>query len=288
MNVERIDLEPDPRIAEIGNLMGKGFLLPAPVLPRKDFRSIAMPTPMATTQETLPLEARIFDRTGRELARRSLGELARRDSVALDVDELLNGAGALDNEAGHIELLYDFGVATRGVDGWLHGLFRYEARNSGHVAETSFGAHIFNTALTWRGGATILFRCGPEPHHPSVPRDRSPAMAVGEDDYDTVLPVDLPGLDTVPWHETSDTKLLLHDGTGNIVAETTVHIACGGSFYFRLSDLFDLDARKAAAKPGAAGSGYVLIRDVTCRLFGYHGVITHDVSAFSLDHMFGF
>jgi len=52
--------------------------------------------------------------------------------------------------------------------------------------------------------------------------------------------------------------------------------------------LFDADARSAAAKSGVAGSGYVLIRDTTCRLFGYHGVIARDGSAFSLDHMFGF
>ena len=35
------------------------------------------------------------------------------------------------------------------------------------------------------------------------------------------------------------------------------------------------------------GGGYVLIRDTTCRLFGYHGLI-RDGAAFSLDHMFGF
>src|SRR5262249_24723578 len=33
VNVERTDLKPDPRIAELDNLMGKGFILPAPVLP---------------------------------------------------------------------------------------------------------------------------------------------------------------------------------------------------------------------------------------------------------------
>jgi hypothetical protein len=36
----------------------------------------------------------------------------------------------------------------------------------------------------------------------------------------------------------------------------------------------------------AGEGGYVIIRDVTCRLFGYHGLISAD--AFSLDHMFGF
>ena len=30
-------------------------------------------------------------------------------------------------------------------------LFRYEDRASGHRAETSFGAHVFNTVLTYKG-----------------------------------------------------------------------------------------------------------------------------------------
>ena len=33
--------------------------------------------------------------------------------------------------------------------------------------------------------------------------------------------------------------------------------------------------------------GWAAIRDTTCRLFGYHGLMNGD-SAFSLDHMFGF
>jgi len=31
----------------------------------------------------------------------------------------------------------------------------------------------------------------------------------------------------------------------------------------------------------------VLVRDLTCRLFGYHGLMD-DAGGFSLDHMFGF
>ena len=31
----------------------------------------------------------------------------------------------------------------------------------------------------------------------------------------------------------------------------------------------------------------LIVRDVTCRLFGYHGLLGRD-GAFSLDHMFGF
>ena len=45
-----------------------------------------------------------------------------------------------------MELIYDFADGGE-ADGWLHGLFRYRERNSGHVAETSFGAHIFNAVL---------------------------------------------------------------------------------------------------------------------------------------------
>ena len=49
-NVERTDLRPEPRLAELGNLLGKGFLLPAPILPRKEWRSALLPTPMARSQ----------------------------------------------------------------------------------------------------------------------------------------------------------------------------------------------------------------------------------------------
>ena len=43
-----------------------------------------------------------------------------------------------------------------------------------------------------------------------------------------------------------------------------------------------------AEKLQAAGeTGYVLIRDTTCRLFGFHGV-EDNAGGFSFDHMFGF
>ena len=37
----------------------------------------------------------------------------------------------------------------------------------------------------------------------------------------------------------------------------------------------------------AGPRGWMLIRDTTCRLFGYHGLMD-DEGRFSLDHMFGF
>ena len=46
--------------------------------------------------------------------------------------------------------------------------------------------------------------------------------------------------------------------------------------------MFTDDEIKAAGK-----NAYVIIRDTTCRLFGYHGLVSGE-AAFSLDHMFGF
>jgi hypothetical protein len=59
-------------------------------------------------------------------------------------------------------------------------------------------------------------------------------------------------------------------------------IPCSGSRLWSYHEVFDA-ARRARAGPG----GYITIRDTTCRLFGYHGLVGGN-GAFSLDHMFGF
>jgi hypothetical protein len=87
---------------------------------------------------------------------------------------------------------------------------------------------------------------------------------------------------SIPWRCDSDTHLHLFDGDGGEVVEKTMHIPCGGSRHWRYSEMFDDSERSQAGE-----SGYVIIRDTTCRLFGYHGLINKD-SSFSLDHMFGF
>jgi hypothetical protein len=43
----------------------------------------------------------------------------------------------------------------------------------------------------------------------------------------------------------------------------------------------------AGTLAAAGQGGYVLVRDSTCRLFGYHGLMDA-AGGFSLDHMFGF
>jgi hypothetical protein len=269
-NVERVDLKADPKIAELSNLLGKSYILPAPVLPMAQFSSLALPTPMSTAQANLPLALAVYNPDGQEVARHRFGCLPRNHSDCLSLDGLVNGS--LGDGYGHMELIYDFADGGD-ADGWLHGLFRYQHRESGHEAETSFGAHIFNTVLTYRnepqsyngpapGLSTRLFlRLGPAPD-------------------DTMCHLIYSA--STPWHEKSDTKLILHDGSGAEIASKDLPIPCGGSVNWRYSEVFDGDERRRAGdRP------YVIIRDVTCRLFGYHGVVNGSGS-FSFDHMFGF
>ncbi|MEO3434403.1 hypothetical protein [Inquilinus sp. CAU 1745] len=273
VNVERIDLKPDPSIAEIGNLMGKGFLLPAPILPADRFRSIALPTPMSTAQANLPLAAIVYDAGGREMLHRPLGKLDRAQSVAFDAAELLEDVGAaLPSGFGHMELIYDFAEGGE-ADGWLHGLFRYEDMKSGHAAETSFGAHIFNTALVYK-------------NEPQSYAGRPPGLTtrlflrLGVNGHDTICHLIYAA--STPWHATSDTHLILHDREGTEIASRAVAIPCSGSHFFKVSETFEKDELARAGD-----HAYVIVRDTTCRLFGYHGLMNGDVS-FSLDHMFGF
>jgi hypothetical protein len=254
--------------------MGKGFILPAPILPPDRFRSIILPTPMATTQVELPLGVRLYDASGHEAATRFLGRLPRGHRVAVDVAELLDKAAsdALPSGYGHLELTYDFRDGGDG-DGWLHALFRYEDQRSGHAAETSFGAHIFNTALTYKN----------EPQSYSGPPPGLSTrlfLRLGANGLDTLCHLIYPA--STPWHAQSDTVVSLHDRTGAEISQRRVRIACSGSLLWHAWDMFGRDAVQRAGD-----GGYVIVRDTTCRLFGYHGLVDGD-SAFSLDHMFGF
>ena len=270
VNVERTDLKPDPKLPELSNLLGKGYLLPAPILPRERWRSIALPTPMARSQEEIPVALVAYDSLGREMARHRFGRLQRRDSVALDIDEIL--PRDLTRDGGHMELVYDFSDGGAG-DGWLHALFRYEDRASGHAADTSFGAHVFNTVLTYRdepqsyagrapGLSTRLFlRLGPMP-------------------CETMCHLIYPA--STAWHGQSATDLILYTASGVEIARERIAIACSGSRFWTCREIFDADACGRAGE-----NAYIVVRDLTCRLFGYHGLLNGD-GAFSFDHMFGF
>ncbi len=102
-NVERGDLKPDPGIREIANLMGKGYILPAPILPPARFESLVLPTPMATAQENLPVRVAVYDQRGAEVASRSLGCLPRDHATALETGGMLAEAlGAANGAWGHM------------------------------------------------------------------------------------------------------------------------------------------------------------------------------------------
>jgi len=271
VNVERGDLRPDPQLPKLEAVLGKGYLLPAPLMPLELWQSLVLPTPMSVRQADLPIAALVYDPEGRELLRHPLGRLPRGHATALDLDEI-GGLDTLGGGYGHIELVYDFSAGGE-ADGWLHALFRYRHRRSGHAAETSFGAHIFNTVLTYRD-------------EPQSYTGRPPGLStrlflrLGEPAFDTFCHLIYPA--SRPWLPVSDTQIILYDAMGCEIARSHLAIPCSGSrlWYYRIA--FD-GATRARAGTGA----YIIVRDATCRLFGYHGLADGDGS-FSLDHMFGF
>jgi hypothetical protein len=105
-------------------------------------------------------------------------------------------------------------------------------------------------------------------------------LRLGPAPLDTICHLIYPA--STPWHGTSGTRIILYDGNGEEIAESALAIPCGGSRLWHYSEMFD-----AADRSRAGDGAYVVIRDTTCRLFGYHGLLGPS-GAFSLDHMFGF
>jgi hypothetical protein len=272
INVERTDLKADPVLPTLHRQMGKGYILPMAVLPPDRFRTRFIPTPMSTAQQDLPISVALYDADGTEVARKFMGRIPRRDSPLLDVDSWMKESGAkLPSGYGHVEFSYDFRQGGEG-DGWLHANARYESRNSGFSAETTFGAHIYNTPIVYKdepqsythkppGLSTRLFiRLGPK------------GVATGTH---LIYPASL------PWHSQSLTRFILHDRNSREIATVERAIACGGSLFVTMDELFG--GQLAEAGEG----GYVVVRDTTCRLFGFHTLLRSD-GAFCFDHLFGF
>jgi hypothetical protein len=226
---------------------------------------VFQPTPMSTCQNNLPLRLDVFGADGTKRGERFLGCLPRNHGLAMDMDDF-------DVTEGHAELVYDFRDGGE-ADGWLHALFRYEDRRSGHAAETSFGAHIFNTAMTYRDEPQSY--AGPPPG-----LSTTLFLKLGTRHRNSFAVLIYPA--SGPWHPWSSTTLQLHDSAGMMIAETPVSIPCSGSMMVWPHTAFD-----AAVLAEAGADGYVLVRDPTCRLFGYHGLMDA-AGGFSLDHMFGF
>lgn len=265
LNVERGDLKPEPALRTLSPDLGRGFLLPFPILDPAEFESWVQPTPMSEALRQLPLRLDLFAADGSPLGQHFLGNLPRDHHTAVALHTLVG-------EAGHADLVYDFRDGGDG-DGWLHALMRYRRRENGHTAETSFGSHIFNTLMTWRN----------EPQSYSGPPPGLTTrlfLKLGQETRRSfcclIYPASVEGLPS------SKTQLHLHAADGTEIATETIAINASGSFMVWPHEIFGND-RVAHAGAG----GYVLIRDLTCRLFGYHGQ-RDEAGGFSLDHMFGF
>ena len=273
VNIERTDLVPDPNLPKIKGLVGKGYLLPAPVLPTNEYAVTVLWTPMATTQAQLAAKLSVFDKEGSELGSQTLRILDRGRSVPISLTECLQALNVdLDESFGHVELTYDFDDKV-GSDGWLHAIFRYKNLSSGHQAETSFGSHMFNLPVTYRSEPQSY--AGPPPG-----LSTRLYVRLGEMPLDTLLHIIYPA--SMPWRDKSATMVTLIDSSGVEVANFAVEIPCGGS---RLLDAKDMFGPEAIARAGSWG--YISVRDFGCRLFGYHALVHRD-GAFCLDHMFGF
>ena len=80
--------EPDPELPKLEAMLGKGYLLPAPLMPRELWQSLVLPTPMAVCQTDLPIAALVYDPDGREVLRHPFGRLPRAHATVLDLDEI--------------------------------------------------------------------------------------------------------------------------------------------------------------------------------------------------------
>jgi hypothetical protein len=270
INVERADLLPDPGIKSLPPTLGRGFLLPFPIMPRASYKTIVQPTPMAQAEQNTPLRIDIFAPDGTKIVEHFIGILPRNHDVALDLDDLLADGALADG--GHAELVYDFRDGGD-ANGWLHALFRFEDRASGHVAESSFGAHMFNTLMTYKGEPQSYN--GPPPG-----LSTRLFLKLGFGGRHSFCALMYPASDS--WKPKSETILELYDFNGEKLASQNAQISCSGSLIVYPQEYFDANQIQAAGE-----AGYILIRDSTCRLFGFHGV-QDQAGGFSLDHMFGF
>lgn len=269
LNVERSDIAPDPAIRQMSPSLGRGIILPFPVLDPKEYETFVQPNPMSEALQTLPVRMDMFDEQGHKLGSHFFGNLPRNHRTVVAAHELMTCPG-------HADLVYDFRDGGE-ADGWLHSLVRYRDRQSDHAAETSFGGHIFNTLMTWRSEPQSY--SGPPPGLTTRLFLKLGQKFEGENLRSfccLIYPSSAEG------GKASTTTLYLHAANGEQLAQKTITINPSGSFMVRPHQLFSENVLQQAGE-----GGYVLIRDLTCRLFGYHG-LENSVGGFSLDHMFGF
>ena len=272
VNIERTDLKAAADIADMTRLLGKGFILPAPLLPLDEWSTTVLPTPMATWEDDVALTLRAYDPGGAMVMETPLGKRSRGDQTAIALDQALGDPAVLSGGYGHLELGYDFERSELG-DGWIHAIFRYSRRDTGRSAETSFGSHLFNVPAVWRN----------EPNsYLGKPPGLSTRLYLRLTDRPGRVLCHLSYPTSGRWRPFSETDLILNSAMGVEITRRRVTIPCSGSQLIDTTVLFDRAELSEAAK-----GGYVIIRDKTCRLFGYHLFLSAG-GGFALDHMFGF
>ncbi|QCE32256.1 hypothetical protein FAI41_00910 [Acetobacteraceae bacterium] len=268
LNVERHDLIPEKNIGEPPKEVGRGFILPFPILDPEEYETWLQPSAMSEKVKSLPLSVALFDHEGQESSKHFLGNLPRDFEDAFPLHEWAQ-------KAGHGDLFYDLKEGGE-PDGWLHATIRFKHKKTGHMAETSFGGHVYNTQMVWRN----------EPQSYAGPAPGLSTRIFLKLGFETAKE----NLRSFCWliypcsgkgNFKSETSLLLYDETGKEIAEKEISLNPNGSFLICPDKIFGEKLKTAGE------AGYIIIRDKTVRLFGYHG-IQGEKDRFSLDHMFGF
>ena len=268
-NVERTDLAPDNDLPVASQYLGKGYILPFPVLPMDQYETLVMPTPMALSQQYLTLTMYIYDAAGALVDTLPLAPIHRSESRVFDMGTILSG---VNYQAGHIELAYN-PAHLSDADGWLHALVRYRRKDSGQTAETSFGAHIYNIP--------VVYKNEPQSYKGNPPGLRTTLILRSYGAEDTFCQLIYPCSKT--WLPTSSTDLILYTAGGKEIVRKRIAIPMNGSHFFTVNSTFSQEQRASAGE-----KAYVIIKDTTCRLFGFHGQTNDSKQRFSIDHMFGF
>jgi hypothetical protein len=266
-NVERTDLVPDTNLQNISKYLGKGYILPLPLMNTNDYETLIMPTPMATSQKSLPLHFYIYDRAGNLVEEKTFPSIAREESVVISAEILL---GTKEFTGGHVEMAYNPENLAE-ADGWLHALVRYRNKKTGRAAESSFGAHIYNMP--------IVYKNEPQTYKGNPPGVRTTLVLRTLGGNDTFCNLIYPC--SKEWVEQSSTDLILNNSNGKEVARKQIKININGSTLWTYKQMFNEVERTKAGE-----NSYIIIKDTTCRLFGFHGQVND--KTFSLDHMFGF
>ena len=159
-------------------------------------------------------------------------------------------------------------------DGWLHALFRYRHRARRPCRRDQFRRACLQHDADLSRRAAILYRPAAGTVDAAVPAPRRRRLR-------HAVPPDLPGVAAVA-------PARARPKSFSTTARARSRRAAPGDPLLRLAPVaLSRAVRRRDPRPRRRPAPTSIVRDPTCRLFGYHGLLGRD-GAFSLDHMFGF